>query len=63
MTKQAWFCPACQKHHATHCDTCPEDERQATHTIVIRQRIDAIGKDRMPNFPAAGAILKGYRLG
>lgn len=23
MTKQAWFCPACQRHHAPHCDTCP----------------------------------------
>lgn len=19
----AWFCPACQKHHAPHVDTCP----------------------------------------
>lgn len=24
MDRQAWFCPACQKHHAPHCDTCPE---------------------------------------
>lgn len=23
MTRQAWFCPSCQKHHAPHCDTCP----------------------------------------
>lgn len=23
MTKQAWFCPACQRHHAPHVDTCP----------------------------------------
>lgn len=21
--RQAWFCPACQKHHAPHCDSCP----------------------------------------
>jgi hypothetical protein len=21
--RQAWFCPACQKYHAPHCDTCP----------------------------------------
>lgn len=21
--KTAWFCPACQKHHAPHCETCP----------------------------------------
>lgn len=19
----AWFCPACQRHHAPHVDTCP----------------------------------------
>lgn len=25
MTRQAWFCPACQKHHAPHCDTCPTE--------------------------------------
>jgi hypothetical protein len=23
MTKQAWFCPACQHYHAPHVDTCP----------------------------------------
>jgi len=23
MTREAWFCPSCQKHHAPHCDTCP----------------------------------------
>lgn len=23
MSKEAWFCPACQKHHAPHVDTCP----------------------------------------
>lgn len=23
MSKQAWFCPSCQKHHAPHVDTCP----------------------------------------
>ena len=23
MTKSAWFCPTCQKHHAPHVDTCP----------------------------------------
>jgi len=23
MTAQAWFCPACQRHHAPHVDTCP----------------------------------------
>ena len=22
-TRTAWFCPACEKHHAPHCDTCP----------------------------------------
>lgn len=21
--RQAWFCPACRKHHAPHCDSCP----------------------------------------
>lgn len=21
--RQAWFCPACQRHHAPHVDTCP----------------------------------------
>lgn len=20
---EAWFCPACQKHHAPHVETCP----------------------------------------
>jgi len=23
MKPEAWFCPACQKHHAPHVDTCP----------------------------------------
>lgn len=23
MIPAAWFCPACQKHHAPHCDSCP----------------------------------------
>lgn len=23
MSREAWFCPSCQKHHAPHCDTCP----------------------------------------
>lgn len=23
MTREAWFCPSCQKHHAPHVDTCP----------------------------------------
>lgn len=23
MSREAWFCPACQKHHAPHVDTCP----------------------------------------
>lgn len=23
IVRQAWFCPACQRHHAPHCDTCP----------------------------------------
>lgn len=23
MTRAAWFCPCCQKHHAPHIDTCP----------------------------------------
>lgn len=23
MTREAWFCPACQKHHAPHVETCP----------------------------------------
>jgi len=24
MTERAaWFCPACQKYHAPHCDSCP----------------------------------------
>lgn len=22
MTRAAWFCPACQKYHAPHVDTC-----------------------------------------
>lgn len=21
--RKAWFCPSCQKHHAPHCDSCP----------------------------------------
>lgn len=21
--RQPWFCPACQKHHGPHVDTCP----------------------------------------
>lgn len=21
--RSAWFCPACQKYHAPHCDSCP----------------------------------------
>lgn len=21
--RSAWFCPACQKHHAPHVETCP----------------------------------------
>lgn len=24
MERKAWFCPQCNKHHAPHCDTCPE---------------------------------------
>lgn len=24
MTKQAWFCPSCQRHHAPHVETCPK---------------------------------------
>jgi hypothetical protein len=24
IDRKAWFCPSCQKHHAPHCDTCPE---------------------------------------
>lgn len=23
MERQAWFCPACQRHHAPHVDPCP----------------------------------------
>jgi hypothetical protein len=23
MVAEAWFCPACQKHHAPHVETCP----------------------------------------
>ena len=23
MERTAWFCPACQKHHAPHVETCP----------------------------------------
>lgn len=23
MTRTAWFCPSCQKHHGPHVDTCP----------------------------------------
>jgi len=23
MTRAAWYCPACQKHHGPHVDTCP----------------------------------------
>ena len=26
MIREAWFCPACQKYHAPHCDTCPGTE-------------------------------------
>lgn len=22
-TRQAWFCPSCQKYHAPHVETCP----------------------------------------
>ncbi len=27
-SRQAWFCPACQRHHAPHCDTCPAGSLQ-----------------------------------
>ena len=31
MTERAaWFCPACQRHHAPHCDSCP------TQTVEVR---------------------------
>lgn len=23
MSAAGWFCPACQKHHAPHVETCP----------------------------------------
>ena len=23
MSREAWFCPSCQKHHAPHVETCP----------------------------------------
>ncbi len=36
---EAWFCPACQKHHAPHVETCPAP-------------VDLISKDRMPVLPS-----------
>lgn len=39
MTREAWFCPSCQKHHAPHVETCPAP-------------VDLIGKDRMPALPS-----------
>lgn len=36
MTRTAWFCPSCQKHHGPHVDTCPGIA-------------DAIADRRLPN--------------
>lgn len=33
--KQAWFCPACQRHHAPHVDTCPERHTAAPSGPVL----------------------------
>lgn len=33
MTKQAWFCPACRKHHATHVETCPGAQAATVQNI------------------------------
>lgn len=33
--RQAWFCPACQRHHAPHCDTCPEQRIAAPQGPVL----------------------------
>lgn len=38
VKREAWFCPACQKHHAPHVETCPAP-------------VDLIGKLPMPTYP------------
>lgn len=42
MTRSAWFCPACQKHHAPHVETCPRP-------------VDAISTTPMPTYPFPGS--------
>jgi hypothetical protein len=36
MTRNAWYCPGCQKHHAPHIDTCPGGNTEGIKIGIIQ---------------------------
>lgn len=54
----AWFCPACQKHHAPHVETCPGTVTEVrpipgvniwpSNVRVVEYRPDPIGEPWVP---------------